>query len=121
MASAEPGLHSGPVQCSPGKPLPVMWAKSLLLSAVIAISAVAPAAYANPHLATFQAQYVPVQHRGNGDRDIRPLREVVDMMRSRYGGELISARLEDGPRPVYVLRWRMPDGEVRDLRVDAVR
>ena len=36
-------------------------------------------------------------------------------------GDLISARLEDGPRPVYVLRWRMPNGDVRDFRVDASR
>jgi uncharacterized membrane protein YkoI len=62
---------------------------------------------------------MPVQDRGQ--RDIRPLREVVDYVRARHGGELISARLEDGARPVYVLRWRMPDGEVRDIRVDAAR
>jgi uncharacterized membrane protein YkoI len=98
-----------------------MWAKSILLSALVAASAIAPAAYARPAATPVLAQFVPIQHRGESRRDIRPLREVVDMLRSRYGGELISARLEDGPRPVYVLRWRMPDGEVRDLRVDAVR
>jgi uncharacterized membrane protein YkoI len=50
------------------------------------------------------------------------LREVVEEVRARAGGgELLSARLEDGPRPVYVLRWRMPNGDVRDFRVDASR
>ncbi len=98
----------------------VMWAKSLLLSAIVAAGAVSGPVNAQQRGPVFEAQtLIPVQDRGN--RDIRPLREVVESLRSRYGGELISARLEDGPRPVYVLRWRMPDGEVRDLRVDAVR
>ena len=99
----------------------VMWAKSLIVSAFVALSAAG-----NPTAATHVAQLtqpnwmVPTQDR-RGDRDIRSLREVVDELRSRYGGELISARLEDGPRPVYVLRWRMPNGDVRDFRVDASR
>ena len=43
-------------------------------------------------------------------------------LRARYGGERSSPRLEQsGDRPVYVLRWRMPDGEVRDFRVTPVR
>jgi hypothetical protein len=120
-ADPKRGLHSGPVQCGVGKPVSVMWVRSLLLSAIIALSAgIAPAS------ATTRAQLVqptwvmPVQDRG-AQREIRPLREVVDYVRSRYGGELISARLEDGPRPVYVLRWQMPNGEVRDIRVDAAR
>jgi uncharacterized membrane protein YkoI len=99
-----------------------MWAKTLLLSAIVATSAVAAPVSAVQRVPAFQAQnLIPTQERGNRGQDIRPLREVVDILRGRYGGELISARLEDGPRPVYVLRWRMPDGEVRDLRVDAVR
>jgi uncharacterized membrane protein YkoI len=64
---------------------------------------------------------MPVQDRRERGQDIRSLREVVDMLRSQHGGELISARLEDGPRPFYVIRWRMPDGRVRDFRVDAAR
>jgi uncharacterized membrane protein YkoI len=55
----------------------------------------------------------------HGRRNIRSLREIADMMRSRFGGDLISARLENGPRPFYVLRWRMPNGDVRDFQVDA--
>jgi uncharacterized membrane protein YkoI len=97
-----------------------MWAKTLLLSALVATGAVAAPVSAQQRAApAFQAQnLIPAQDRG---QDIRPLREVVDALRGRYGGELISARLEDGARPVYVLRWRMPDGEVRDFRVDAAR
>jgi uncharacterized membrane protein YkoI len=101
-----------------------MWAKSLFLSAVVAISAGAGPVQATPraYAQLVQPQGVmPIQGRDNSQRDIRPLREVVDYVRARYGGELISARLEDGPRPVYVLRWRMQDGEVRDIRVDALR
>lgn len=64
---------------------------------------------------------VPIQHRGDSRQAVRPLRDVVEELRSRYGGELISARLEDGGRPVYLIRWRMPDGQVRDFRVDAAR
>jgi hypothetical protein len=112
-------LHSGPVQCGIGKPVSVMWAKSLLLS-VIALGASISPVSASPRAQIIQPTWVmPVQDRGQ--RDIRPLREVVDYVRARHGGELISARLEDGARPVYVLRWRMPDGEVRDIRVDAAR
>lgn len=97
-----------------------MWAKSLLLSAMVAAAAVSAPVSASPNPQLFQPNWImPVQDRGQ--RDIRPLREVVDEMRARYGGELISARLEEGARPIYVLRWRMPDGEVRDFRVSAAR
>lgn len=98
-----------------------MWAKSLLLSAFVATGALA-APISAQHVQFVQPQMVmPVQQRGGGQQDIRSLREVVDEIRSQYGGELISARLEDGGRPIYVLRWRMPDGQVRDFRVNAAR
>ena len=99
-----------------------MWAKSLLLSAIAAAGAISGPVSANPSPQLFQPNWVmPAQDRGQRGQDIRPLREVVDEMRGRYGGELISARLEEGARPIYVLRWRMPDGEVRDFRVSAAR
>lgn len=99
-----------------------MWAKSLLLSALVATAAVAGPVSASPRGPIFQPQtLIPVQDRGDRSQDIRSLRDVVDELRSRYGGELISARLEDGRSPVYVLRWRMPDGQVRDFRVSASR
>ncbi len=99
-----------------------MWAKSLLLSVFVATGAFAAPVSAGPRPMGIRPQMVmPAQDRGQRGQDIRPLREVVDEIRSRYGGELISARLEDGGRPIYVLRWRMPDGEVRDFRVNAAR
>jgi hypothetical protein len=58
--------------------------------------------------------------RGQDSRqELRPLREVLATVRQRYGGDLISARREDGPRPFYVLRWRMANNEVRDIQIDA--
>ncbi len=99
-----------------------MWAKNLLVAGFAVLSAAAAPFDAVRQAYTGEAWVVPVQdRRGEQARDIRSLREVVAELQSRYGGDLISARLEDGPRPVYVLRWRMPNGEVRDFRVDASR
>jgi uncharacterized membrane protein YkoI len=100
-----------------------MWAKSLFLSALVAAGAAAGPIAAGPRAQIMQ-QSLLVQTQGRGHErggDIRPLREVVEEIRSQFGGELISARLEDGGRPIYVLRWRLPNGEVRDFRVDAAR
>lgn len=58
---------------------------------------------------------------GQQQRELRPLREVVEELRARYGGEYVGYRLEEGARPIYVIRWRMPDGELRDFRVNAAR
>lgn len=61
------------------------------------------------------------QRGGEGySQDILSLRDVTGMLRARFGGDLISARLEGGDRPFYVLRWRLANGEVRDFEVDAV-
>jgi uncharacterized membrane protein YkoI len=100
-----------------------MWAKSLLLSAIVAVGANAAPVHARPTASVFQPTWVmPTQGRGQErPQSVRPLREVVAELQSRYGGELISARLEDGDRPIYVIRWRMPDGQVRDFRVNAAR
>jgi uncharacterized membrane protein YkoI len=101
-----------------------MWAKSALLSAVFAASVfVTPADVNLLQVAAFQPQWMmPAQdRRGERQQDIRPLREIRDELRARYGGDLISARLEQGGSPIYVIRWRMPDGEVRDFRVNARR
>ena len=99
-----------------------MWAKTLLVAGFAVLSAAAAPLDAVRQAYTGEAWVVPVQdRRGNRGGDIRSLREVVAELQSRYGGDLISARLEDGPRPVYVLRWRMPNGDVRDFRVDASR
>jgi uncharacterized membrane protein YkoI len=96
--------------------------RSLLLAAAL-IAGFAPMADARPpfgpHWATPQDQGRP-QQRGP-ERRVLPLREVVNMVRDQRGGQLIDVLSvqDDGPRPVYVLRWRMDDGRVADLRVDA--
>jgi hypothetical protein len=99
-----------------------MWAKSALLSALFAagIFAAPGAVNVHPQAATFQQSWtMPAQY--GGQQDLRPLREVVEELRSQYGGEYVSHRLEQGGRPVYVVRWRMPDGQIRDIRVSASR
>lgn len=103
-----------------------MWAKSALLSAILAASAfAAPGAVSAQERPRVQppahAWITPAQYRGGGDQDIRPLREVVEELRAQYGGEYVSHRLEQGASPVYVVRWRMPDGQIRDIRVSASR
>jgi uncharacterized membrane protein YkoI len=97
-----------------------MRARRLIFAALLALAAQAPAATARPPVV--QPTWVmPAQDRDNDRQRIRPLREVLDMLRARYGGEYVSHRLEDGPRPIYVIRWRMADGiTTRDFRVDAV-
>ncbi len=99
----------------------VMRVKTLLLATLAAFGVFTPLASARPPLAIEPGWIMPVQD----DRErqqLRPLREAIDMLRAQYGGEYVSHRLEDGPRPVYVIRWRMPDGvTTRDFRVDATR
>jgi uncharacterized membrane protein YkoI len=101
-----------------------MWAKSALLSALLAASAfAAPSASAQPRPRADVPQAAwafPAQYRG-GQQELRSIREVVDELRSQYGGEYVSHRLEQGGSPVYVVRWRMPDGQIRDFRVSASR
>ena len=95
-----------------------MLVRRILLSGLFALTIAGPALADPPRLDP--NAFVQVQDRDERQR-IRPLREVLDMLRARYGGEYVSHRLEDGPRPVYVIRWRMPDGvTVRDFRIDAV-
>ena len=98
-----------------------MWVKSLLLAAALCAMTVPAHALAAPQ--PFPGQWImPVQDRGaQRQHAVRPLPEVVESLRAQHGGELINARLEDGDRPIYVIRWRMPDGQVRDFRVDARR
>lgn len=98
-----------------------MWAKSLLLAAIVAVGATAAPVHAGSATPVFQPNWVLPTQGQERPQNIRPLREVVAELQARHGGELISARLEDGGRPIYVIRWRMPDGQVRDFRVDAAR
>lgn len=99
-----------------------MWAKSALLSALFAAGL-----FAAPSAAGVQIQAAPhvwtqpVQYGRGGQQELRSIREVVEELRSQYGGEYVSHRLEQGGSPVYVVRWRMPDGQIRDIRVSASR
>jgi len=99
--------------------------KTLLLCTLLACSALAtPADAQSRRDRVFEPNTVmPTQGRRDEgpQREIRPLREVVSELRSQHGGEYIAHRLEEGARPIYVIRWRMPDGQVRDFRVNASR
>lgn len=95
-----------------------MLAKALIAVGLFALGALATApevrAQVQPHWV------MPAQDRGDSRQQIMSVREVAGMLRARFGGELLNARLERGPRPFYVIRWRMPNNDVRDFRVDAV-
>jgi uncharacterized membrane protein YkoI len=98
--------------------------KILLLTALVAASLAAPAGAQGRGPSIEPGWIMPAQARGEERQerrqDILSLRDIVESVRARFGGELISARLERGDQPVYVLRWRMANNEVRDLTVDAV-
>ena len=102
-----------------------MWAKTLLLSAIIAVGANTAPVQARPNPAVLQPQWVmPVQGRDRQDdrqQALRPIREVIQELRSRYGGEYVGHTVEGGPRPIYVITWRMPDGQYRVFREPAAR
>jgi hypothetical protein len=97
--------------------------RSLLLAVLLAASASpALAQKGGRHEGFIQPDWA-FDRRGDNDRENRQqaghsLREIVDMLRRRYGGDLISARPENGGRQLYVLRWRMPNGDIRDFTVD---
>src|SRR5262249_43356427 len=108
-----------------------MWVRSLLLAAAVLAASATPALAdkGGRHHDNNFFQNFNLDQRGNGNgrnddrqsrqHDIRSLREIVEMMQHRFGGNLISARLENGDQPFYVLRWRMPNDDVRDFEVDA--
>lgn len=99
-----------------------MWAKAALLSILTAASAFATPVESGARAnAAFQPNYVmPAQDR-RGQRDVRPLRDIIAELRARYGGEYVGhSEVEQGGRVIYVIRWRMPDGvTTREFRVDA--
>ncbi len=66
---------------------------------------------------------MPAQEERSRERQaLRPIREVIDTLRDRHGGEYVGHWVEGGGRPIYVIRWRMPDGvTIREFRVDAGR
>lgn len=93
-----------------------MWAKSFL-AMLAAVSALSTPAAAQQIL---QPGYIMPVQESDRAQPVRPLREITDMLRARFGGELVGARLEQGERPIYLIRWRMPNNELRDFVVDAV-
>lgn len=100
-----------------------MRAKPLLLAAILAAGMLAFPDGASAQQRVIEPNWVmPAQDRGDQrQQDLRPLREVIAELRARYGGEYVGHQVEQGPRPVYVIRWRLPDGQVRDFRVSAAR
>lgn len=98
--------------------------KALLLGAFLASFAVVTPASAQNRERVFEPNWVmPAQGRGEDrpQRERRQLREVLNELRARYGGEYVDHYVEEGQRAVYVIRWRMPDGSYRDFRVPADR
>lgn len=97
-----------------------MFMRTLLVGAFLAIGAASAPVDAAQRPSIQPAWIIPSQERGQRQEHILSVRDVADMLRSRFGGELVSARLEREGRPFYVIRWRMPNGEYRDFTVDAV-
>lgn len=60
---------------------------------------------------------IPTQERRGAQANILSLREVADILRSRYGGRLLNANLAGD---FYIVVWELPNGDRRDFRVDAV-
>lgn len=96
--------------------------RTFLLCALMACSAATPASAQRDR--AFEPNWVmPAQGRGEErpQRQRRELREVLNELRARHGGEYVNHHVEEGPRAIYVIRWRMPDGSYRDFRVPAER
>lgn len=98
-----------------------MWAKRLFLVAAVSVGLTSlPGMEAISRAQSIEpGRMIPAQNRQA--QNILSVRDVIDMVRSRYGGEPIgSPRLEQGGgRPFYVMSWRFPDEVVREVRVDA--
>ena len=101
-----------------------MWAKNLFVAGFAVLSALAAPAPTGVlrHAYTGDAVLVPVQDRDEARR-CPPLGAVLAQLRSRYGGaEFLDARpVEGGPCPVYEIRFRMPNGEIRVTHERAAR
>lgn len=100
-----------------------MWAKSVILSAILAASAfVAPASAQQRHILPAPSEWnTPIQYqRGGGVQCTRPESDAIAEVASRAGGGSIMGRvrcIEQGGRPIYEIRWRMPDESLRNFYV----
>lgn len=97
-----------------------MWAKVLLLSALIAGNAVAAPVEASDRAPAAVRPPMLIQIQNRERPQTRSVWEIVRMLRERFGGDMVGYQLVDGPRPTYLIRWRMPNDEYRDFQVDAV-
>lgn len=101
-----------------------MWAKNLFLAGFAVLSAIAaPAAAQVAVRPVGEAGWmVPIQDRGEARR-CPPLGAVLAQLRARFGGaEFLDARpVEGGECPVYEIRFRMPNGEIRVTHERAAR
>lgn len=124
-------LHSAQVHGASDKPVPTMWFRTLILAGSLALCLGGSPAMAEVRQpAADQGYFQQIDHRGgrggdDGDhggrrQNILSVREVAEILRGRFGGQLNNARLEGGDRPFYVIRWEMPSGDFRDFTVDAV-
>jgi hypothetical protein len=99
-----------------------MWAKNLLVAGLAVLSAAAAPVSTGVVRATGDAVFVPIQDRDQARR-CPALGAVLAQLRARYGGaEFLDARpVEGGPCPVYEIRFRMPNGEIRVTHERAAR
>jgi uncharacterized membrane protein YkoI len=100
----------------------MIWAKTLLLTLLLGLSLVTPLGVNAQAQGIQPAWAQPRQERAGDNRQqqrIISVRDAIEIVRGRFGGEPISARLEQSDRPFYVLRWRFPNESVEDIRVDA--
>ncbi|MGE0828026.1 MAG: PepSY domain-containing protein [Hyphomonadaceae bacterium] len=76
--------------------------------------------WANPH-SQGPGQGQGFQGRGERGR-IMPVREIIAAVRAQMGpGDVIGSPILDdgGERAIYIVRWRRPNGDVIDVRVNA--
>lgn len=101
-----------------------MWAKSVLLSAIFAASAfAAPVSAQQRHVQPVPSEWnTPIQYqRGGGSAQCtRSESDAIAEVASRAGGGSMVGRarcIEQGGRPIYEIRWRMPDDSLRNFYV----
>lgn len=99
-----------------------MWAKTAILSAIIAASTfVAPVSAQQRHPRSMEQGWVqPAQYGGGAVQCTRPVGDAIAEVAARAGGGSMVGRarcLEQGGRPIYEIRWRMPDDQLRDFYV----
>ena len=98
-----------------------MWAKSALLSAIFAAGVFAtPASAQERHVRVAERSWIqPAQYSGPVECT-RSVGDAIAEVASRAGGGYIVGRprcIEQGGRPIYEIRWRMPDEQLRNFYV----